>query len=287
MPNKKAEHDALAKGAKQIREANNGGGKKNGKKPAAKANSEPEAKPLVPVTPSDKPADKLFQQFLEFSPDKTGVVISDKTPLEAFISIYDEAVRINKCAGFIVGDVIIQGRRLYGKDFDAMMAVNGRPLATLQIYADVALKVPQTMRKPWLDFTAAREVARLEPDKQTKLLTDIEAEVTKTGKAPTVKEIQQKSRALKPAKVRNTSTKGQRARAAARKKSPPPASYQPTVEEQEAIQGFANRLEDFAKSIKSNELQALLLKMDATTLGAWYKDYEPIKEFFISVFNKT
>jgi hypothetical protein len=227
------------------------------------------------LTPS---AGALIAQYVQFLPGNVGIHLDDKTPFDAYLPIFDETAKICRVSGILLGDMLVEGRRIYGDEFAALMAAQGRPISTLWIYEDTARKIGQGIRRPWLDISAYREFARLPAPEQERLLVEVELVMDETRRVPTVLEIRAKSRSLKPAAHRNTMTASQkkRARRAVLRAAQP---YEPTDDELDTLQLFNDHLKAFQAFCENEDLKALVLKLTVEDRQYYVDGFAPLVSF--------
>lgn len=262
---KKSGKEALANGAKAIREA---------EAEASKAKEEP----LV-IPKATRPMMDVVKQRVTQVHDHLGLKIDEDTPIEESLQILDWTMQLNNHVGFMIGDVLNFGNKKWGTKYSEALNRTGRALSTLKGYAEASAKIPVENRIASLTFSVHREVLRLpDTDKMLTVLKEIGTQADK-GKAPTKMEVRFKVQKLVPRKrpKRVTSGKGKR------KPKAVEVPYEPTAEEQGKLDEAEESLDAAAELVKSVKLYQLVAKLTNKEKKRWLAMVEPIAAFYNSI----
>lgn len=108
----------------------------------------------------------------------TGLSLSAETPIQQWFSALGFALQVSESVPWWVGDLYLEGERLYGELAaqglpDVATALGFTQVSTIKKYAWVCQKLPQPRRLPadsGVAFSTQAEVAALEPAAQDALL---------------------------------------------------------------------------------------------------------------------
>ena len=105
----------------------------------------------------------------KFKIHKSGIAFEPDCPLEDWRALGEHLSRMNRCVGFLVGDWLNFGERVYG-DCKKAAAELGFEYQTVADYSYVARNVELSVRTETLEFNHHRVVAKLKPEDQKKWL---------------------------------------------------------------------------------------------------------------------
>ncbi|MGH3056608.1 MAG: hypothetical protein ACRDPP_00030 [Gaiellaceae bacterium] len=106
--------------------------------------------------------------------EETGLVLTDGLSFESWRRLLAFVEHLHDRAPWWIGDLLVHGEREFGELYAA--AVGGRSPEAMKTYAWVAERVAPRRRRASLSWSAHREVAALEPDRQEELLARAERE---------------------------------------------------------------------------------------------------------------
>lgn len=279
--------DALAKGAEEIRKLAT---KSAPKKPAAKkatpkktiAELNAEANGALAVIPpgvveSTEEIKTLLKKHVVFADDLTSLRVKDETEIGEFLPIYDfvrdNAAKAKDTADkwqFVEGDLFNEGRRLFGKDFQTLMAKEGRPVSTLKKLGSISANIDTALRNihPKLDWSHVAEVAKVPSETVKREILETAAKKLEAGESVSVKDIRAEADKHKPKKDRS------------KKGKTPVVKYEMTIEEQLVYDDFAKAAEDLraAASANKKQLRALFPKLTGKDKSAMRESLELVAE---------
>jgi len=100
----------------------------------------------------------------------TGITLPNGLSFDQWAEIGDTLQRMEMAVQFAIGDWINYGEWAYGEQYTQAIRETGRAYQTLLNYAYVARSVKLAQRRDTLTFSHHAEIAKLEPDFQTRFL---------------------------------------------------------------------------------------------------------------------
>jgi len=263
----KSAKDKLAAGAAEIRKLSAGKPKKKKVSDIANGSTPPNA-----IIESERDLSEIIAERLRPSND-VGVELLPGTPIEEFVPILRQISHEAECRGFVMGDLLNQGRKEYGDAlFEQAVAMTGRSVATLKDYARVSerMKLEQRSAHSLLTFAHAKELIVLDDVPREKLLKEIIAEADKPGATfPTVKLIRKRIAKIKTPK---------KARGAKKKKKTATPPYEMSPFESTLFDDFQTKAEDLAKLLRLDDLK-FIHGIDETKRKDLLATLQPVRDF--------
>lgn len=178
------------------------------KKPAGKPKPSPAKKKTTtaivdavlppPVVESKEDPALIATKYLKESKDGRSFVLSQKTPVEAYVPLLKHAIGRNEQSQWAIGDMVIQGRELYGATFETLMAVSGIPISSLRTYELTCRQNPPDIRL--LDFSLHKAINKVKDLTKKREIIFAAAESAAKGHPVTTKEMDKKADSVKPRK---------------------------------------------------------------------------------------
>jgi hypothetical protein len=107
----------------------------------------------------------------KFAITLTGIKFQEELSFEEWEALGQKLAPVGKSIGFIIGDWINYGEKLYGQKYEEAISRTGLAVQTLRNYAYVARKVGLSCRHDKLGFEHHYVVAKLKsPEEQTRWL---------------------------------------------------------------------------------------------------------------------
>lgn len=136
------------------------------------------------------------------------MVISKDTPIDEFVHLLGHVESKLENAQWALGELVVQGREIYGTSFEELMARFGRPISTLKNYSATVQAFPPRLRNlhEKVKFTHYEKLKKLnEEDRESIILNAVKQ--AKKGHALTVREIGVIADKKKPRRAKKPSTK--------------------------------------------------------------------------------
>jgi hypothetical protein len=272
----KADKDKLAKGAAAIRKADAERKKKNKKTPPA------DQLPALPdVTASERPIGELLTERVQIDTTHLSVTLSKETPFGEYLPIFDYFRDTAEHAGFMLGDIINQGKAIYGATYEGIMAKTGRAKQTLEIYATTSAHVPANIREPALTFTHHREVAAI-PDKKDQIALLKDAKKNKWS----VSELRAAAKPKKPKKEPRKPKANANPRKT-KKGKPAPPPYEPSADETAQVDAALEALRGTDAEHLTAGFKTLAIKLSNKTKKEISAALAPYAELKKAIDDKT
>jgi len=256
---KKADNDALAKGAADIKNA--------------------EAQKPIVIPEAKRSIQEVLKDRVTVLPGSLGIKMAEDTPIEETFQVLDYTNQMKEHVGFMLGDIINFGNTKFGETYKIALNQTGRAYSTLAGYAETARRIPFEKRIAALPFSHHRELIRLPDEKMAEALKEVGEQVAK-GKEITKNEIRTKVQKLTPRKRAKRVTSGKGKKKSKEKELPP---YVPTDEEQSKLDGAESLIGEASDTIKKDKLFSILGKLDNKEKRRWLTLMEPIVTLYNSV----
>ncbi len=102
---------------------------------------------------------------------ETGLAVVKELSFDQWSSLMGTLSRMDTAFQFAIGDALLYGESRYGERYSQACDVTGQSYQSLANYVWVSKSVTKDRRVPGLSWTHHRVVAKLDPEKQTELLT--------------------------------------------------------------------------------------------------------------------
>jgi hypothetical protein len=102
---------------------------------------------------------------------ETGLAVVKELSFDQWSSLMGTLSRMDTAFQFAIGDALLYGESRYGERYSQAVDVTGQSYQSLANYVWVSKAVDKDRRVAGLSWTHHRIVAKLDPEKQTELLT--------------------------------------------------------------------------------------------------------------------
>jgi hypothetical protein len=102
---------------------------------------------------------------------ETGLAVVKELSFDQWSSLMGTLSRMDTAFQFAIGDALLYGESRYGERYSQAVDVTGQSYQSLANYVWVSKAVDKDRRIAGLSWTHHRVVAKLDPEKQTELLT--------------------------------------------------------------------------------------------------------------------
>lgn len=270
---KKTGKEALADGAKAIRDAEKAQKSEKSQKAVAVVEK-------VEIPKTTRTTEEVVKDRVIVKPGNIGLEIKQGTPIEESLQILDWTTMLSDHVGFMIGDVLNFGNATWGNKYTAALNQTGRGYSTLKQYAITAKRIPYEKRIASLNYSTHQLLARLPDAKLDGALKEVAGQAEK-GKAPTARELRFKVQKLTP-KTRKT-TKVTSGKGKTRKPIVEAPPYEPTADEQSKLDAAEEAMQETVNELKSSKLYQIVAKLDNKEKRRWLAMVEPIVTFYNAI----
>jgi len=204
---------------------------------------------------SEKPVEEIVKSRFVFAENGRSVEIDENTPLDELIPGIDYMQGVMKNAAFIIGDIMVFGRRKFGPQIEWAMQYTGRSMSSVYRYEQVCRAFPpseRTVALPYVHYAEVTPVVRLKDVKAAKELLK-EAVGTKKTAQLTQRELNKLVKERFPKPEKKPSGKGGKAKPAKAKPEKQIAYYQPGPEETGAIDALFGEITEVNAILEAND----------------------------------